>query len=1033
MRRTKLFRATFLALACSATMVVSAQSNVAKPIDVPAGDLVSALTALAKQSGVEIIYRADQLKGVHTNGVRGTLSTDDAIVRILEGSGYGMRRDASGAIVIVKAGKATPKAPVKPGKLDEKTKAAPNSERTITLPEILVQGSRSLNVDIARTEDDIQPYVVFQSEDIEGSMAANIEEFFSTRLPMNQTTGTASRNQPETDQGNRSRFNLRGLGANQTLILVNGRRAPGVSTLRTGDMDQPDINGIPLAAIERIEVLPATASGIYGGGATGGVINVILKSDYQGGRVKLTYDNSFDTDTGRRRLDLSTGFSLFGGKTQVALFGSYSDANDLLVRDRDFAKNGRRLAIENAPELVFSNLYQVNGAQTNFATFSPFLKLSDGTVLGSNIGTVPVGYAGPDSDGGVGLLAGIGTFNTEIPKDISGGGQGLSTVPTTYSGYASVKHNFSDRLDAYLDLGRTTNKSVTRWSGYGGTAYLRRGNAGNPFNNFVVVYYSLPGNETPNLSISKTERANGGIVFRVSPEWTAGLDFNWNESESSTSSSSNRFDTDAINAAISNGSIDVFSDTSLFPHDLSAYLTDDKSVYGPAKGELNEISARISGTIAKTAAGNATLTATLSRRREEAAATYEGRGPYRYLPSRHQDISSEYVEAAFPLVASSQGIPFIDQLDLQTSVRRDAYETVSVPAAQSLEIESLHDPIPPFEYSSTNFSSADYTVGFRYRPMPSLTLRGSIGTGFLPPSLAQISGIAYETELWIADPRRGGEYGVSDPMMVTFSGGSAVLKPERSRSTSFGLIYSPESIEQFRISLDYTRIEKTDEITQISYQEIIDMEDMFPGRVIRGDRHPGDPADWAGSITAIDASAVNISKSDVGAFDLQMDKEWWSGDWGQIHLYGVVSYQSNLDRKLLPESEVQNKVGYSDGILKWRGNFGINWTKGRLRISANTSYYDGYKVFSSYDSPEVKGYKSRLQGSDMIPCQSYTDVSMAYKFQTGWLADSSLNVGIRNVFNRKPPTVATLDTRGGYSTYGDPRLSTYVLSFEHNF
>ena len=70
-----------------------------------------------------------------------------------------------------------------------------------------------------------------------------------------------------------SAINLRGLGTDETLILVDGRRMPGISL--SGERLQPDINGIPLAAVERIEVLPSTAGGIYGGSAVGGVVNVI--------------------------------------------------------------------------------------------------------------------------------------------------------------------------------------------------------------------------------------------------------------------------------------------------------------------------------------------------------------------------------------------------------------------------------------------------------------------------------------------------------------------------------------------------------------------------------------------------------------------------------------------------------------------------------------------------------------------------------------------------------------------------------------
>src|SRR5205085_1980006 len=89
-----------------------------------------------------------------------------------------------------------------------------------------------------------------------------------------------------------SAINLRGLGIDKTLILVNGRRMAGVNYSRGDEMRtyQPDLNGIPLAAVERIEVLPSSASAIYGGSAMGGVINVILKKNYQGGEARYSYD-----------------------------------------------------------------------------------------------------------------------------------------------------------------------------------------------------------------------------------------------------------------------------------------------------------------------------------------------------------------------------------------------------------------------------------------------------------------------------------------------------------------------------------------------------------------------------------------------------------------------------------------------------------------------------------------------------------------------------------------------------------------------
>src|SRR5690606_27330551 len=96
------------------------------------------------------------------------------------------------------------------------------------IPEILVRDRRSMNTDIQRTEDDVQPYVVFSAEDIERSMAGSLEEFFMNNLPMN----TAYENYGQAggvSYGNISNIDLRGLGSDETLILVNGRRMTNTS------------------------------------------------------------------------------------------------------------------------------------------------------------------------------------------------------------------------------------------------------------------------------------------------------------------------------------------------------------------------------------------------------------------------------------------------------------------------------------------------------------------------------------------------------------------------------------------------------------------------------------------------------------------------------------------------------------------------------------------------------------------------------------------------------------------------------------
>src|SRR5262249_18345 len=152
----------------------------------------------------------------------------------------------SGDIRLVKAGLAEQTAADAPRSTD---KPAPVEEDAKGVPEILVKGSKILNMDIARSRDDAQPYVIFDRAALQRSGAVDINEFLKTRLTQN--TAAATGNQQGGIVGNTSQVNLRGMGAGQTLILIDGRRAASLN--RLGSAQQSDLNGIPISAVERIE------------------------------------------------------------------------------------------------------------------------------------------------------------------------------------------------------------------------------------------------------------------------------------------------------------------------------------------------------------------------------------------------------------------------------------------------------------------------------------------------------------------------------------------------------------------------------------------------------------------------------------------------------------------------------------------------------------------------------------------------------------------------------------------------------------
>jgi outer membrane receptor protein involved in Fe transport len=136
-----------------------------------------------------------------------------------------------------------------------------------------------------------------------------------------------------------------------------------------------------------------------------------------------------------------------------------------------------------------------------------------------------------------------------------------------------------------------------------------------------------------------------------------------------------------------------------------------------------------------------------------------------------------------------------------------------------------------------------------------------------------------------------------------------------------------------------------------------------------------------------------------------------------------------------------NYSGNADGPLKWQGNAGFDWTRGRLGARWNTQFYDSYNVYSTQDisipnNLAIVDLAIEAQGAKRIPSQTYSDVYMSYDLGAGEgaLSGVRLSAGIQNVFNKKPPVVAISSFTGtGYSRYGDPRLRRFTVSVRKAF
>lgn len=260
--------------------------------DIPAGDLGTALNFFSSQSGIEVLYPADELAGKQGRALRGRMPWPDALAKLLQGSGFGYRRAADGSVVI------------------ERTAVAPSPEAT-TLGAVEVTGTR------IRGGTSASPVITIDSKNIREEGFTDLGEVIRS-IPQNFRGGQNPGVAQGADVGaagiaNRnatggSSLNLRGLGPDASLTLLNGRRfAYG------GYTQTVDISAIPVEAVDRVEVVADGASAIYGSDAVGGVANVILRRDYDGATIGARYGAASGGGMGTREYTATAGTAWSNG------------------------------------------------------------------------------------------------------------------------------------------------------------------------------------------------------------------------------------------------------------------------------------------------------------------------------------------------------------------------------------------------------------------------------------------------------------------------------------------------------------------------------------------------------------------------------------------------------------------------------------------------------------------------------------------------------------------------------------------------
>ncbi|MFO1448849.1 MAG: TonB-dependent receptor [Opitutaceae bacterium] len=1005
-----------LSAALATPLVVTAQStaDARKSYDLPADNADKALRRFSEQAGIQVLFPSEVVRDVRTGAVKGNLTVSEALDQMLAGTGLVAVQDSrTGALTVRREGTA------------EKNGASPvatgtiASGPTVIMDEYAVTGSR---LRLNSGEQPAQPVLTFTSADIERTGAADLGQLFQYIPSLTSySTGIGI----ETLNGSviggligqttaRTSATLRGGSETSTLLLVDGKRVP-ITARRNAGGNGYDLGGIPLSAIDRVEVLLDGASAIYGADAIHGVINVILKKHYSGTELKFNYDNTFDGDAGIRTVSLTHGFS--SGKLSGLLTLSGSDNNVMLLTDRRLLATYDRRTLGGTSDGAATTTAFFNGAgSVNVAT---------GSLPGITPATPRASI--PTDSNGQNLTA--ASF-AGAPVPVGGNVPDIQSA-NTYTTRKSLYGRLTYEVAPWLRLAATARAGTDRVSDNGRYRIMENvtipsGYPGNPFSvpvRLQKIFQDLPAV----FSITETKQGEFGLTAtgKLPADWRYEASINYLRGEN------NMIPTVAADGSILNFTVTASTVTAKIAAANAAgrrpaLIYDSRTQSPNAAGaldefwvnpaptvlrDLNEVwtySGQVDGKLFSLPGGE--MHAILGTELREEYVSFPsalGGAVWGAIPQR--DITSVFAETKVPLFSAKQGIPLLHQLELGLAARVEDYSDVG------------------------GATTPRYSLA--WRPAKAVLVRASFGEGFLVPQLyrtAQIS--SFTTIAWSAlassgaDPARGNT--VNPGSVTVTGGGNPGLEPQKSEHTTYGFVIDVPKIKGLSVSADWFDNKYTDGFGSIG--TITDRVLYAPQTITRGPNLPTDQAGWAGPITAYDGRTVNIAGARAVGYNVGL-RYHRTTDWGSW------SFTSSGEKFLRDEQRVVPSAPLTATINKryrpMRVTTSLFWSREAWDVGLTHLYGGEYWA----DTTNATIAPSRFTDDTMR-----WDVAVGYDFAnrsgTGggegaswWrraLHNTKWRATIINVFDKEPP----LDVRGFFSaSVIDPRLRRYVLDLTVRF
>ena len=800
---------------------------------------------------------------------------------------------------------------------------------------------------------------------------------------------------------------LRGLGPNHTLVLVNGRRIADFPLPFNGNSNFTDISNLPVGLIDRVEVLSGSASAVYGSDAISGVVNFQLKTKPDGTRIDFRYGNTEQGGGASYRLSLTSGWSTggFHGVVGVELLNQeplwqYQRAIQDSTADnpttyvplarRTFLRADEYLYYINPGARTCMGLSYLNGGTTRFA-----------------------GRPGRDTFSGIGRFCGSNesvAYGTMISERKAA------------TGYAALGYELSPHMEFFADIQASYSnlklfRDVLEWfyvapdGNEEGTFFnpnLRRRDtySGLRLDNWTRQFTpeEMGGFEAGmTRNRSTTYNITPGIKGRFGAGERWGYELSYNHAEYTSRVSFPQVIIDKANDLFLGPMLGISRNTGypVFDADPARLYTPltpaeyrsitANSIYRP-KSWTNNISATINTTeLFRLPAGPVGF----------AAVAEVGDQGYNLRPD--------------PLALSQYYVGLIDSDGRGTRQHWGAGGELRVPVLEFLQLSGA-GRYDHYAFAGNGFGRFTYNAGAELRPMRSLLLRAAYGTGFRAPDLNYVfrgpgntHPSATDYYLCRTDPGQPSDISdcdFADEGIVSRRTGNRRLRPETSRSLNAGIVWQPS--RNFDVSADYFRVDMKNQVLDQDIDTILrDEADCRIGATTAGtpvdatsptcldaiarvQRYSGGSLD--GQLQSVAIQPINVAREVTDGIDVAAHLRVPTRALGEFSAALSYTYVFEHSFRQYPGDPTINKLAYDSGyyLPRDKGTASLTWTKGAFtttlqgqRLGELPNYDEEAYIKASYlfnlsaqysitDHLRVSGTINNLFGQNPIKDRTYS-------------------------------------------------------------